>query len=264
MSDTSDLAAEQPNTAGDSLIAVLDELIDNVTEARGMPMSASAMINRSEVLDLLGTARDIVPDQIHAADSIISEASEVRAQASRKARQVLEGARDEAERIVAEGKQEAEQIVSRAKAHAEHLVSEHEITEQARGRASDIVAEAQAQAYKLNAGANRYTDEALASLQTELESLLGQVRAGREEVARRSREAQANAPGPQDSAAPDIGPDEDYEDPYLQRSRVDESRSRDDQQYREEQLPEALGDDEELILPEEHDGGFAAPDQHKG
>lgn len=271
MSDTSDLAAEQPNTAGDSLIAVLDELIDNVTEARGMPMSASAMINRSEVLDLLSTAREIVPDQIHAADSIISEASEVRAEASRKARKLLDEVKDEADRIMSEAQQESERIVSQAKEQAEQMVSEHEITQQARARGANIVAEAQAQAHKLNAGANRYTDQALGSLQEELESLLGQVRAGREEVARRSKEAESQAPGPGESAAPNIGPDEDYEDPYLERGeqqrrgqrpdqrreqreqrqddrRVDERRGRDE-------VPE-LGDDEELILPEFGDEDF--------
>ena len=46
---------EQNAVAGDSLIAVLDELAQIVAGARGVPMSASAMINRSEVLDLLET-----------------------------------------------------------------------------------------------------------------------------------------------------------------------------------------------------------------
>ncbi len=45
--------------AGDSLIAILDELIEVVASARGVPMSASAMINRSEVLDLLETSASI-------------------------------------------------------------------------------------------------------------------------------------------------------------------------------------------------------------
>lgn len=268
MSDTSDLAAEQPNTAGDSLIAVLDELIDNVTEARGMPMSASAIVNRSEILDLLGTARDIVPDQIHAADSIISEAGEVRAEAQRRARDIMERARHESERIVAEAKEQAAR-----------MISEHEITEGARRRSSDIIAEARAQAHKLNAGANRYTDDALGSLQKELESLLSQVRAGREEVARRSKEAEAQAPGPNDSVAPKIGPDENYEDPYLERDhrnsrqaepeprrevsepRRDENAAKpfDSIDMNRANSPVNTDMEDELVLPEVGDEDFEPP-----
>lgn len=170
-----DLESEQPVTAGDSLIAVLDELIETVNNARAVPMSASVMINKSEVLDLLQTARDIVPDQIHAADSIIGEAAEVRAEAQRSAQAISHQAQDEAERIVAE-----------ARAEADRLVSEHELTEQARGKATVIISEAEGQADKLGRGANRYSDDVLASLQSNLEQVLSQVKAGRDEISRRS------------------------------------------------------------------------------
>lgn len=173
--DGQNLELEQPNTAGDSLIAILDELLDTVESARSVPMSASVMINRAEVLDLLTTAREIVPDQIHAADSIMSEAGDVKADAHRQAQTILDGAHKDAERIIESAKEEAAR-----------LTGEHEITEAARTEREEIIADAKKQAEKLSAGANKYSDDVLATLQTTLESALTQVNAGRSEIARRS------------------------------------------------------------------------------
>lgn len=169
-----DFDAEQNQVAGESLIAVLDELRQIVETARGVPMSASAMINRSEVLDLLETARDIVPDQIEAADRIIAEASEVKTDAQRRAKTILERAHADAEQAVAEGR-----------AKAAELVSEHAITKDAEARAAQIIEHAEGSAVKLRAGADRYSDDSLAYLQEELESLLAKVHAGRQELSRR-------------------------------------------------------------------------------
>ena len=47
---------------GESLVAVLDELIELVSNAPTTVMSAAIKVNRSEILDLLATARDLVPD----------------------------------------------------------------------------------------------------------------------------------------------------------------------------------------------------------
>lgn len=84
---------------GESLLQILDELIEIVEHAKNLPMSASVIVNRSEILDLLGTARDIVPDQIVAADSVLSQAAEV-----------SESAREEAETITRTAQADAESI----------------------------------------------------------------------------------------------------------------------------------------------------------
>lgn len=170
-----ELAAQQPNTAGDSLIAILDELVATVEHGRGVPMSASVMVNRSEVLDLLTTARDIVPDQIHAADSIMSEAGDVRADAHRQAKAVI-----------AQAHADAETIIEEARAQAVELTSNHEITQAAHAERERIISDAREQADKLGHGANTYSDNVLASLQSTLETALSQVSAGRSEIARRS------------------------------------------------------------------------------
>jgi len=84
---------DQPTPAerdGDSLLAILDQLHELVTSARAMPMSASALVNRAEVLDLLTSARDVVPNQINEADRLMADADAL-----------LDGARAEAGEILA-------------------------------------------------------------------------------------------------------------------------------------------------------------------
>ena len=64
-----------------SVVDILDQLIDIVRSARSVPMSASAMVNRSQVVELLTTARDILPDQLVEADGLLAEVDSVTARA---------------------------------------------------------------------------------------------------------------------------------------------------------------------------------------
>lgn len=90
-----------------SVIAILDELTDLVTTARAVPMSASAMINRSQVLDLLSEARDILPEQIVEADGLLANADSVTNRAERDAHVIRERAERDAEDILAAAREQA-------------------------------------------------------------------------------------------------------------------------------------------------------------
>ena len=149
---------------GASLVSILDELTDIVGQARAMPMSASVLVNRAEVLDLLDAARAVVPEEIHAADDIVADADAM-----------LERARHRSEQIVAD---------SRAK--AEELVAGERVVRLAEERAAGIIAEAEATAAKLAADANDYCDRQLAQFEIDLGAITTQVRAGREALAARS------------------------------------------------------------------------------
>lgn len=96
---------------GEALLAILDDITRQVQHARAVPMSASAMVNRAELLDLVAAAREAVPDQVAAADRIVAEAEGVRSHA------VHEG----------------EEIVAQAHAKAADLVAEHAIVGEAKG-----------------------------------------------------------------------------------------------------------------------------------
>lgn len=175
-----------------SVIEILDELTEIVSNARSVPMSASVMVNRSQILDLLATARDILPEQIVEADDLLANASGVTSRAQ-----------DEALAIRERAEQDAHDTVNAAQEQASRLVSQDSVTVAARAQAERIVDEATLQAEKLKQGADSYSDARLSGLQDriadlgnsldtltreiqdEIDVLLGQIQAGRNVIAGR-------------------------------------------------------------------------------
>lgn len=147
----------------DALLAILDDVGRVVESARPMPMSASVLVNKAEVLDLVAAAREAVPDQVAAADAIVAQA----------------------EGVLAEARAEADRLVAEARAEAARLTSEHEITQAARGSAEEILAAAQAQARDLERDADRYCDSRLAEFEADLAAIQQQAAAGRARLASR-------------------------------------------------------------------------------
>lgn len=145
---------------GQSLLAILDELTELVRNARSVPMSASAIVNRSEVLDLLSTAQEIMPDQIVAADGLLQQAESVTTEA-----------RQQAEDIVHRAQQDAEDTLQEAREQASRLVSQDAVTIAAKAQAQRIVDEAKSQAEKLRRGADEYSDRTLLELQEHVADL---------------------------------------------------------------------------------------------
>ena len=131
---------------GESLVAILDELNELISSARAMPMSASALINRAEVLDLISSAREVLPGQIAEADRIRSD---------------------------------AQGILARAQQEAAELVSDEKVVEEANKRAQEIIAEAEQKAEQLARDADDYCDRTLAEFEVDLERIGSQVAAGR-------------------------------------------------------------------------------------
>ncbi len=177
---------------GQSLIEILDDVAAIISHARSVPMSASVIVNRSEVLDLLGTARAMVPDQIARADELLAEASSEKDKAQERAEQAL-----------AQAERNAHNITQDAREQASRLVSQDSITISARAQAQRILDEAKLKAEKLRHRADSYTDGALVDLQerviemnnqladiTEVvgayvDELLDQIKIGRATVAQR-------------------------------------------------------------------------------
>ena len=136
--------------AGDDLLSILDELDELIATSRSMPMSASAIVNRDEALDLIDRARQAVPDTVHRAEDIVAGADSV----------------------VADGRAESDRLIARAQEEADR-----------------IVAAAEDKAARLRAGADQYSDRSLEGLEKELAKIAEQVRRGREALAPRLAEA---------------------------------------------------------------------------
>jgi cell division septum initiation protein DivIVA len=144
--------------------AKLAEIRRAVEQARSMPMSASAVVNRAEMLELL--------DELGAEmDAALSEADKIRRE------------RDD---VVDDGRREAEHIIADARNERDHLVSDTEVFRLAQRRADEVVAEARNEADGLRKETDDYVDGKLANFEITLERTIEAVRRGRERLAGRS------------------------------------------------------------------------------
>jgi len=69
-----------------TVIAALDQIEDLVESSRAVPLSASIMVNKAEILDLLDQAREALPEDLVAADAVVAVISDP------KRRETLEAA----------------------------------------------------------------------------------------------------------------------------------------------------------------------------
>ena len=159
------------------LIERIDELQLLIEEAKAVPLSSSAVINRDEFLELLAQLKELVPDEVRQARWM-----------SRDRDELLARARKEAERIVTEAQEQRDRLLSRT-----------EIVNAAHRDAERINDEAKEKAARLRREAEDYIDQKLAAFEILLNKTLGTVARGREQL--RGEPAKPHVGG--DGAAPE-------------------------------------------------------------
>ena len=80
--------------------AILREARDIIENARAMPLSASSMVNKEELLDMIDEAMRRLPDDLRNARWLLKEREEFLAKVTREGDEILELARSRAERLV--------------------------------------------------------------------------------------------------------------------------------------------------------------------
>lgn len=138
----------------------IDEIVDLVESARAVPMSASCMINRGQLLDLLDDLRDRLPEDVKRAELLLRD-------------------RDA---VVDEGRQEAMRIVERARSERERLVTESDVAREARDEAARLLGEADTEIRDRRAELDEYCDTKLASFEVTLQKTLAAVNRGRDRL----------------------------------------------------------------------------------
>jgi cell division septum initiation protein DivIVA len=138
-------------------LAHLRELIHN---ARAMPMSASCVINRGEVLAAIDDVIRNLPDEIADAQRVIQMAAYK----------------------VAEGEAEAGRILAEARDHAANLAQHSEVIRMA----EQIAARMRAEAAALRRETDEFIDARMASFESVLHKTVSQVRTARARLAERS------------------------------------------------------------------------------
>jgi hypothetical protein len=141
----------------ETLLLRLKELVET---GRSMPMSASVMVNREEVLDILEEAMAILPQELRHARWLLKERDEFLAQARR----------------------EADDIIEAGRVRAERMVERTEVVREARRVAQTVMDESEGSARQLRHEAEDYVDQKLASFEVVLERTMQAVQKGRERL----------------------------------------------------------------------------------
>jgi F0F1-type ATP synthase membrane subunit b/b' len=144
------------------LSARIQQLEELVRDAKSMPLSSSALVNREEVLELIEELKTALPEEIKQARWVVKDREELLAKARRDAESMVEQARDEQLRLASH-----EAVVQRANEEAERIVQE--ATDDAR---------------RLRLEAEDYVDAKLAQLESELQKILGDMIASNEALSR--------------------------------------------------------------------------------
>jgi hypothetical protein len=149
------------------IVTRLQQIQEMVEQARSMPLSSTAMVNREELLELIETARTNLPEEIKQARWVVKDREE----------------------LLSKARRDGEAIIDEAMAEQGRLVSQQEVVRAAHAEAERVVAEAREQARQLRLEAEDYIDGKLAEYEAileraaeDLERSLGQIRRGREKL----------------------------------------------------------------------------------
>ncbi len=140
--------------------AKLDRLATLVESAKSMPLSASVLVNKAEMLALVDELRAALPDELREAQWVIKDREDV----------------------VEQGRKEAERIVAEAQGEAARLVSRTEVMQTATREAERLLAEAKENAKRMRLEVEDYVDSKLANFEVVLHKTLTAVERGRDKL----------------------------------------------------------------------------------
>ena len=141
-------------------IEKLNTAIAIVEEARGVPLSASCVVHRGEMLEILEGAREFLPADLSGAEDIIAK-------------------RDQ---IIEEGRTSAESMIATAREDVSRMVEQTSIVQAARAEAQRILDEARDVAEDERREVEAYIDGRLATLEVILNKTMEAVARGRERL----------------------------------------------------------------------------------
>ena len=148
----------------DELHRTLDALQASLQDAKAMPLSASCMVNRGELLALVARARALLPAALAAAQQVLGDRSGV----------------------MADGRREADQVIAAAHQERQRLLADTDIARSAQGEAERILARARDDGAKLRRDVDDYVDGKLATFEIVLSKTLAAVERGRQKLSGRT------------------------------------------------------------------------------
>jgi len=138
----------------------LEELATMIEEAKAVPLSASCMVNRAAVLDLIDDIRDALPSSLSDADQLLAERAAV----------------------VAEGQREADRLIAQAREEQIRMLSQHEIYLVAVAESEALRADTFDEVTRMRRETDDYIDARLATFEITLHKTLSAVERGRDKL----------------------------------------------------------------------------------
>ena len=173
------------------ILELIDKLEGIAGRSRRVPITGRAMIDSEKLLELIDQMRLAVPRNVQEAQEVL----------------------ERREQIINQTMLDARRIRATAEQDARHLVEDSEMVKVAKRRSDEIIAEAEARAHRMlgavetdararRAGADRYSQEALAELEEQVLVLLNTIHAG-QRVLTPVEERTPQAPEPKPESAPE-------------------------------------------------------------
>ena len=141
-------------------IEKLNTAITLVEEARGVPLSASCVVHRSEMLEILDAARESLPHDLFQAEEILAKK----------------------DALIDEGRTSSEQMIATAREEVARMIEQTAIVQAARDEAQRILDDARTQAAEERAEVESYIDGRLATLEVILNKTMDAVARGRDRL----------------------------------------------------------------------------------
>ena len=148
------------------LYETVDELTTVIENARSVPMSASCMVPRDHLLDLLDELRESLPEEVQQAGAIVEQRTEILQQAQAEAERLTGRTRSDSEQVVANARRQREELIGTARRQRDEILT------QAQAEADELLAEAEAEAERMVAEARRLREQLLADGQRQQDELV--------------------------------------------------------------------------------------------
>ncbi len=150
----------QPRIERYDPIRHIDELIDIIRDAGGVPFTDKCAVDRGDMIASLEELKNRLPASVAQSNDIVARAQDVIGTAREKNKKII----DEANRMYA------------------MKVNDHEITRGAREEAANIIAKAEAQADELRKSAHLYVKQLLGNANATLSECIGQIQTNMSEI----------------------------------------------------------------------------------
>ncbi len=135
------------------LLGLVEELIDEVRNARSLPLSQNALVDREKMIFRLDTILQDLPEEMRAARWMVRER----------------------ENFMRRAQEQGNEIVNRARSEARRLVSQSHILEEAVAEANALVRRAEGEARRTRLEAEDMADAVMESLETLIGDLAARV-----------------------------------------------------------------------------------------